>query len=169
MFASLLGSAIERKHAEEERKGLYDSERQRRQLAEALVETGKVLNATLDFDGILDCLLEQVERIVPYDLGFIMLVQDGQAHVSRVHYHAPLSPQTGDEVGDLTFNIPHTANLRWMAETGQPLVIPDTSYYPEYMPAPGLEQIGSWVQAPHHGGQHCHWVPLPGQTGTERL
>jgi diguanylate cyclase (GGDEF)-like protein/PAS domain S-box-containing protein len=152
LFASLLGSAIERKHAEEEKKGLYDSERQRRQLAEALVETGKVLNATLDFDGILDCLLAQVERIVPYDLGLIMLVQDGQARVARVHYHAPLPPQIGDAVGNLIFDIPHTANLRWMAETGQPLVIPDTSYYPEYMPAPDLELIGSWVQAPIMAG-----------------
>ena len=152
LFASLLGSAIERKHAEEEKKGLYDAERQRRQLAEALNETGRVLNATLNFDSILDCLLEQVERIVPYDLGFIMLVQDGRARVARVHHHNSLSPQVSEEVGNLTFNIAHTANLRWMAENGQPLVIPDTSYYPEYMPAHGLEQIGSWVQAPIMAG-----------------
>jgi diguanylate cyclase (GGDEF)-like protein/PAS domain S-box-containing protein len=152
LFTNLLGSAIERKLTEEERKSLYEAERQRRQLAEALNETGTVLNASLDFEGILDCLLEQVERIVPYDLGFIMLSQNGQARVTRVHQRASLPAQSIEEMESLTFNISQTANLRWMAENGQPLVIPDTSFYPEYMPAKGLEQIGSWVQAPVMAG-----------------
>ena len=152
LFASLLGAAIERKHAEEQIKRLYEVERQRRRLAEALNETGTALNATLNFNSILDCLLDQVQRIIPYDLGFIMLVQDGRARVARVRQSPTSELSVRENIENSAFDIGQTANLRWMAENGQPLVIPDTSYYPEYMPASGLEQIGSWVQAPIMAG-----------------
>jgi diguanylate cyclase (GGDEF)-like protein/PAS domain S-box-containing protein len=151
LFASLFGAAMERQRHEDQVKRLYESERQRRRLAETLYETGTALNATLDFNGILDTLLGQVQRIVPYDLGLIMLLRDGRATVERVHSHSLMDGQQRTEIERLTLDVSQTANLRWMAQRGQPVVIPDTAYYPEQMAA-CLHHIGSWMQAPLMAG-----------------
>ncbi|MGH2521980.1 MAG: GAF domain-containing protein, partial [Anaerolineales bacterium] len=54
----------------------YQAEHEQRELAEALREAGTTLGASLDFDTVLDRLMEQIARVTPYDAGNVMLVED---------------------------------------------------------------------------------------------
>ena len=61
---------------------LFEAEREQRELAEALRETSSVLSATLDLNTVLDLLLDQIARLVPYDAACVMQVEG--EHVSIV-------------------------------------------------------------------------------------
>ncbi len=62
---------------------LYESERQQREISEALYEVSTGLTSTLDVDGILDNLLDQIDRVVPFDSGSVLLLDDGEVKVAR--------------------------------------------------------------------------------------
>ena len=49
-------------------KRIAAAEHQQRKVADALREMGVLFNASLDFNTVLDLLLVQVARVVPYDL-----------------------------------------------------------------------------------------------------
>ena len=66
---------------------LLEAEREQRELAEALREVGAVLSATLDFNVVLDRLLDQIAHVAPYDTGSVFLVERGFAHIVRTHDH----------------------------------------------------------------------------------
>ena len=60
---------------------LFEAERKQRQVSDALrdaLSAGASMSASLDFETILDRLLEALERVVPFEGGCIMLVQAGK-------------------------------------------------------------------------------------------
>ncbi|MEK7276525.1 MAG: GAF domain-containing protein, partial [Chloroflexota bacterium] len=109
---------------------LFQAEREQRELAETLREVGNALTATLDFDAVLDRLLKLIARIVPYDSANVMLVDDGRVHTARIFGYEQFGEQVTRDTAVLSFEVAATDNLRWMAETRQPLVIPDTAADP---------------------------------------
>lgn len=127
---------------------LLERERQQRQLAEALHEAGVVLSSTLNFETVLDCLLEQIARVIPYDAANIMLVEEGRSRVARLRGYEQFGEQTVRDIASLSFEIARTANLRRMAETGQPLIIPDTAADPEWVKVEAAPFVRSWAGAP---------------------
>jgi PAS domain S-box-containing protein len=62
-----------------------------RELAEALHETGIAFSASLEIDVILDLLLEQVSRIVPYDTANVILVEKGSTALVRARGYEKLA------------------------------------------------------------------------------
>ncbi len=76
LYGSTIGHLCTRKRTEA-------AERDQRQLAEALRDTAAAINSTLELDTMLDRLLVQVERVIPYDASTIMLIEDGYANVAR--------------------------------------------------------------------------------------
>ncbi len=52
---------------------LFESERQRRRIANTLIDVGRVVASTLQRDSVLAAILEQVQRVVDYDGATIML------------------------------------------------------------------------------------------------
>ncbi len=145
LFATVLGTAIERKRLTGQVKQFFDADRHRRRLAEALYEMGTSMAAPLDFGHILDNVLIQVQRIVPYDIGLVVFLQGESVRVARTHVEATLGQLSGTELERLVFDLAQTTSLRWVSANGQPLVIPDTSFYPAPLPVLPLSQIGSWV------------------------
>jgi PAS domain S-box-containing protein len=127
---------------------LLEAEREQRELAEALREVGITISATLDFDTVLDRLLEQIARVVPYDAANLMLVEEGRVRVVRQRGYVQFGAEIAREVAALSFDISEIANLRWMAETGQPLTIPDTAAYPGWVLVEVSAHVRSWVGAP---------------------
>ncbi|MFQ5399376.1 MAG: GAF domain-containing protein [Anaerolineae bacterium] len=123
-------------------------EQEQRQLAESLREAGVALGATLEFDAVLDGLLQQIGRIVPYDTATIMLVENGQARVAREQGHAVFGPEVAQKIRQLSFVIEETPNLQQMAKTRRPFIIPDVREYAGWITVPGGEYIRSWAGAP---------------------
>ncbi|MGH2524259.1 MAG: GAF domain-containing protein, partial [Anaerolineales bacterium] len=114
----------------------------------ALREAGTTLGASLDFDTVLDRLMEQIARVTPYDAGNVMLVEDGYARVARLRGYAQFGPKVAQATANLRLEIATTPNLHRMAETGQPLVVPDTATDPEWIKVEASAHVHSWVGAP---------------------
>lgn len=129
-----------------ERKRIEESEREQRTLAEALQEIAISLNSTLEREAVLDNILEQLGRVVPYDSVNLMLIKNGDAQIVRSRGYEERGLQ--DIVLTHRLNVSETNNLRWMAETGKPMTIPDTWQSPDWVRLPKSEWIRSYAGAP---------------------
>jgi diguanylate cyclase (GGDEF)-like protein len=125
---------------------LFKVEREQRQLAEALREIGAILSTTLDFDSVLDLLLDQIGRVVPYSIANIILVDDSGIRVARTRYHESLEPQMAQLLKTSTFNISPSPNIYYMIDTAQTIVLPVVPVDAAWIDSP--LPVRSWVGAP---------------------
>ncbi len=72
----------ERKHAEQERERLFTAEREQRLQAETLREVTLVLTSQINLKAVLDEILNQVQRLVPYKTANITLLEGDSLHVA---------------------------------------------------------------------------------------
>ncbi|MCX6080300.1 MAG: PAS domain-containing protein [Chloroflexi bacterium] len=68
------------------RKQAESAEHEQRILAEAFADTAAILNSTLDLNEVLDRILSNVEKVVPHDAAFILLIDDPQNCARIVRY-----------------------------------------------------------------------------------
>jgi GAF domain-containing protein/CheY-like chemotaxis protein len=127
---------------------LFEMEREQRKMAEVLRETGSALSATLDFNQVLERLLDQLARLVPYDAADLMLVENGQASIALMRGYEQFGEPLFQIVSNLKLEVQNTANLRSMFETKNPLVIPDIRTYPEWVSIDEAYPFRSWAGAP---------------------
>lgn len=127
---------------------LFEAEREQRELAEALREVGTVLTASLDFEGVLDRVLEQIGHVIPYDSANVMLIDGEHTVMARTRGYQQLGEDAARAIENLTFNIYETRNLRRLIETREPIVVPDTRYYEGWIETPANRVTRSWVGAP---------------------
>lgn len=126
---------------------LFEAEHEQRELADSLRIAGTILTSMLDVNEILDQLLIQIRRVVPFDSGSLMLVEGNYARVARaVGYPAGHLSINGRD--NPAFPIDETPTFRTMKETGLPLLIPDTYNHPLWTRRPDTDHIRSWVGAP---------------------
>jgi len=132
---------------------LFEAERKQRQVSDALrdaLSAGASMSASLDFETILDRLLESLERVVPFEGGSIMFVQPEKqtVKIARVRGYKGLDEELVEAIIKYSFDIATVENLRWMLENKQPLVIPDIDQYPNWIRTQGTDFIRSWAGAP---------------------
>ena len=128
-----------------ERRLIEQAEHEQRILAEALRDTAAALNSSRTFEDVLDHLLDNLGRVVPYDLATFMLLDEQKlAHLARSHGYRERSL---DE-GLLNFPANEMPNYSIMMKTGQALAIPDTHQSKLWVMVEGLEKINSYVGAP---------------------
>lgn len=126
----------------------FENERELRRIAEVLQETGSVLSATLDMNTLLDTLLEQVERLVPYDAANFIFISGDTGRVARSRGYEKFGESLVHSVNSLLISIPSTPNLRWMMENKQPCVVSDTASNPDWILIGEEYPLNSWVGAP---------------------
>ena len=122
----LLGSTqdiTDRKHMEE-------SEQQQRTLAETLRNMAAVLNGTLDLDEVLDRVLANVDRVVPYDSANIMLIEQPHDIVRIVRSRGYAERGLGDFTRTLRLEMAQLPVLPKASLTRQPVIVPDTQQLP---------------------------------------
>jgi PAS domain S-box-containing protein len=110
-----------------ERKALEAAEREQRALSEALYEIATVLHTTLNLPEVLEHILEQVERVVPYDSANVMLVD--AAGVRMVRRRQTIPTEEGNEC---CMRVEDAPNLRAMQTTGEPFIIADIQADPQW-------------------------------------
>ncbi len=138
-YAILVHEITERVEAEQ-------AEREQRALAEALRETAAALSSTLDLDKLFDRILENVERVLPYDAANVMLIEDGVARIVRARGYEPLGLE--ETIRGVEFVVAETQNLRRMAETGEPSIIPNVIGYPDWDISITQGKLRSYAGAP---------------------
>ena len=145
---------------------LFQAEREQRELSKALEEAAAAVNSTLHLEQVLDRILEQVEQVVPGDAFNIMLIKDGKAGLVRGRgYEHP-----DDHIPHFNVTIAEYPSLMKMTQTGEPIVVPDTSADPDWVPPRGREWRRSYVAAPIRvGGTTVGFLNVigtrPGQFG----
>ena len=129
-----------------ERKRVEEAEHEQHALAEALCDTAVALNSTLHLDDVLDRILTNVGRVVPFDAVNIMLVESGIARIIRHQGYK----EHGLEgfVDQVRFDLGDLAGLHYMTETKRPIVIPDTQTFTQWVDIPELRWIRSYVSSP---------------------
>ncbi len=114
-------------------------------LAEALRDTAAALNSSRTFEDVLDCLLDNVGHVVPYDMAtFLLLDEHMFARVARAHGFR----EHGLDEKPLNYSVNEIPNFCKMMETGQALVIPDTRQNKDWVVIEGLEKVCSYAGAP---------------------
>jgi diguanylate cyclase (GGDEF)-like protein/PAS domain S-box-containing protein len=107
------------------RKQAEEKEREGRLLAEALRDVTMAVTSTLNISEVLDRLLEYVYSVLPCNMTNIVLIdEDGLGRVA--HYRGYVDPGVIDWLKTVTFDIDEVYSYRYMDETGQALIVPDT-------------------------------------------
>jgi signal transduction histidine kinase len=125
---------------------IHQSDISRPELIEPLAQAAAILNSTLDFDEVLDHILEQTLLVANCRSVNILLMQEQAIYRSR-----RLSHDTGIRI--VTQNneniLPQNfSSLQSMLITGKPVLIPDTDADPSWLLLPGEEAIKSYAGAP---------------------
>jgi diguanylate cyclase (GGDEF)-like protein len=138
----------ERRRTEDELRRLYEAERQRRRLAEALREAGNTLSATLDLDEVLDHLLVQIQTIVPSDASAVLLVESGRARVARSRGYERYGAEVAGAIAARAIEVAVVPCLQEMARSGQPMVVSDTALAEQCVRELHSPSVGSCLGAP---------------------
>jgi signal transduction histidine kinase len=145
-LAELRQRVAELETAEAERKRAEEAEREQRVLAEALRDAAAALNSTLELDKVLDLLLANVGRVVPHDAANITLIDErGEARIARARGYAE---QALEKILSLRLPTASTPNLRRMAETAQPVFMPDTHADPAWIKREEFMWVRSYAGMP---------------------
>ena len=114
------------------------------------LKAGASMSTSLDFETILDRLLETIKRIVPFEGGTIMVIQPEQRKISiaKMHGYKVLNKEMIEKISSFSFEISSAENLRWLIENKQPMFISDVRQYPGWIRIPESEFIRSWLGAP---------------------
>lgn len=116
-----------------------------RKMAQALADSAMVLNSTLSFEQVLDRILENVGRVVPHDAASVFLIEDGVGRFVRGKGFVERG--LGELMESLRVRVNENPAYQWMATTGKPMFIPDTSLYDGWRTLTG-SWIKSYVGAP---------------------
>jgi|GEM_PF-3153920 len=126
-----------------ERQQIEAAERERRELAEALLDTARAMSSTLELDEVLDTVLANVGRVVPHTAADIMFLNGDIAYVVRTHGEA-----LGDSIDNLRYDISEIPNLRRVIQTGLPDIVEDTRSNRDWVTLPETAWIRSALNMP---------------------
>ncbi len=147
VYAEELAEEVaKRKQVQLEREHLLKLERRQRLHAEALRRTATALSSTLNYEKVLDLILEQIDLIVVHDTANIMLVEGETAHILRTHRYRQGKIQT--DTGPTVFDIAKFPPLQTLYTTGQPLIISDAAAAKVWELTPNTEWIKSYIGVP---------------------
>ncbi len=124
---------------------LFTAEREQRTLAEALLDTARLLGNPMGLNELLDRVLDNVERVVPHDSANVMLVENGHCRVVRSR---GIPPEREAWINAADFQIRSLPTLNWMRETHQACWIPDTQESSLWSQVDDTDHIRSYMGAP---------------------
>ena len=150
-LAAQVSIALEHARQMERYKQLAQDEQNQRQMAEAMRLASAALTSTLDYDQVIDNIMEQVSSVIPLDTCNVMMIEkEDTARIARV-YRGRGYEQVGTAatLQDTTLNISDVAGLRRMCETRQPVLIFDVAQDLEWVYSrPEHHWIRSYIGAP---------------------
>ncbi len=133
--------------ARQQAAGLIQSEAaEQLTLLEALHDSAAALTSTLDLEEVLDRILANLARVVPYDTGTVMLVDGAQARMVRNRRSSQPEQQIDQPM--VEFDIDDMPTLRQMRDQRQPIHISDTQRYAGWVPLAQSAWVRSFAGAP---------------------
>jgi len=122
---------------------LLAAEEQRRELANTLSEIARVITATLDLDEVLNLILEQLGRVIPYDSASIFLLQD-----QRLTIRAWRGFEDPEVIRSISFRVKSGHIMARVIANREPIVCADVQQEEGWENVPGVPPIRGWIGAP---------------------
>lgn len=138
--ANVLAAAIARQQA-------ADAEREEGRVAQEMLEMVTLFSRSLNFDSILDRLLEQLPRIVPFDAACILLVHGSWAYVARQRGYDLHSDEGYLAMSLRSYEIRQTPILAQLVDTQQ-VTIASPEGEGTLSPPGEISPYRSWIGAP---------------------
>ena len=140
--------AIENARQIERYKQLAQAQQELLRMTDALRDASTALTSTLDYDQVIDRILEQIAHVIPSDTCNMMLIETANiARVFRGRGYAPFG--TAATLNTTTLNVAQVAGLRRMRETRRSIVVPDVTRDPTWVYSrPEHHWIRAYVGAP---------------------
>lgn len=136
IFANQAATAIENAR-------LFELERQRRRLADTLRGVAEAISSKLDFDELLNIMLQELAKVVEFDSVSVQQLQGNQLIIIGGH------GWDSQQVVGLTFSMAGKNPNRVVIETQEPLIINNApAEYPESFMNPPHDWIRSWLGVP---------------------
>lgn len=140
------------------------SENDQQRLAQALVETARVINQSLKLYEVLQLILKSIGNVVPHDAANIMLVENGVAKITAVNGYEKIGVEKSILLNQRR-EIMSVPTLRRMAQTGEPIVISDTRQSAEWTNFASSGWILSFLSTPIlHKGKTIGFINLNSST-----
>lgn len=131
-----------------ERKRTQESEREQRNLAEALRDTASVLTSTLNFNEVIDRILNNIGKVVPCYALNIMLIDDSTRRAKVIASKGYEERGISTWLMSTSLSLQDFPDLAWMFDSAQPIVIPDTHQHKEWNSFKQTRWISSYAGAP---------------------
>lgn len=145
-YDGLITDITERKRMGAERERLLAMEREQHLLAETLGDVFLTLTSQTSRNAVLNAILYQTERIVPYSGAHIMLLDNKMLRMARWRGYETFG---NDEfLADLEQSLSNFPLDAGVVESGRFLVIPNTQQNPQWVTIPELAWIQSFVAVP---------------------
>jgi diguanylate cyclase (GGDEF)-like protein len=125
----------------------FEAEREQRRLAQALQNTGRAIQSSLDLEVVLDQILIQISTVIPYHTANLILVENGEMRIVRQQGFQEDKDETDDQSNHF-FNISRFITLVRMRESKKPLIIPDVTGNPDWIITDSTKDVMSWAGAP---------------------
>ncbi|MCW5876592.1 MAG: GAF domain-containing protein [Anaerolineales bacterium] len=134
-IAAQLGTAIEKLR-------LFEAERVQREQAETLREMAVILSSETESAKVFELILEQLNKVVPFDSASIQVIKDENLRVQAVA--GKLSEGLiGHEMPVTSASITHPLIFEHRT-----MLYGDVHDHPGWVKVPGVEKIVSWIGAP---------------------
>ena len=122
---------------------LLAAERRERQRAEILSNVARILSSALDLEVALHEVMEQLQRIIPYDGSALYLLQDGQLHCRAVEGVVAQA-----KLGSI-LDVMASPALSEMVQSPRPMLFTHTQMEVRMGKAcPATRHAASWIGAP---------------------
>ncbi len=131
---------------------LYQSEKSQREFADALAQGAAALNRSLEFDRVLDLILDQAIHAIQCRSVNIMLIEGDMARVVRHRDRTDPDERLRPVTGTLMHLTLPTFNE--MLAHGEPLVIPNTRHDALWRQFDHTAWIASYAATPLHVQEH---------------
>ena len=136
----------ERKRAEAERERLLAAEREQRLQAETLAEVVLALTSHIDVEEVLDEILRQAQRVVPFITANIALLEGDSFYIVRGYGYEAFG--CADLVATLGWPLTDLPLDAEAIQARKALVVLDTCSEPRWVKVPGTEWIRSFLMVP---------------------
>jgi putative nucleotidyltransferase with HDIG domain len=134
-IAGQLGTAVEKLR-------LFESEKVQREQAETLREVAAILGSATESSQVLDLILEQLKRVVPFDSASIQIIKGENLSVRAIAGELK-SNIIGFQISIKSDIVAHP--LLYQHRT---MIYEDIRNHPDWMLLPLSEEIKSWIGAP---------------------
>ncbi len=111
----------------------------------ALVDAAALLSSSLDLEAVLDQILIQLERVVPYEASNVMLIENGKVRPRRWRGYERFGVTHHFKGLEFSATLP---TIQRLIKEQKPLLIPDTRHSPLWVDMPSSSWVRSYAAAP---------------------